>query len=282
MSAAEAAAARVAEAVSSARRYRGLDAALVRRIAAEELPRARSEAEAVKRVKRRLHQAVSAYRPEARSADLELLRAAWSGTLAAPAFRDACRSLLARHASTRERLDDLDGFYARIWRETDGVPSSVLDLGCGLGPLSLPWMGLPRDAGYRAVDVDAEALALVDGFMGLVGQPHEVMAADLAVGVPRLGRADVALLLKLAPLLDRRDPAAALRLVGVLDAGHAVISFPLRSLGGHTRGMERSYRARLAELVDQLGGRVLRVTEVSTPVELVFVLALVRPSRADG
>ena len=49
-------------------RYRDVDRALLDRLAAEELPKARNADDAVKRVKRRLHQAVGAFRG-ARAAD---------------------------------------------------------------------------------------------------------------------------------------------------------------------------------------------------------------------
>jgi hypothetical protein len=82
---------------------------------------------------------------------------------------------------------------------------------------------------------------------------------------------DVALLLKLVPLLDRQNPSAAARiLAGDLDAAYAVVSFPARSLGARRRGMESTYRRRLDELArvaDLIG-------EASIPNELVFVLAL--------
>lgn len=274
---------RVLTAVAASRRYRELDADLVRRVTAEELPRARNEADAVKRVKRRLHQAVAAYRsaPGAGSAarDLARLDAVWRGRLGDPAFRDACAALLRRHASTRERLAHLDAFFARLWELTGGAPASLADLGCGLAPLGLPWMGLPSGAHYLAVDVDTAQLELADGFLTLVGQPHRVVPADLAAAdlPPALlaGKVvEVALLLKLVPLLDRRDPSAASRLLRTVDARHAVVSFPARSLGGRAKGMERTYRERLTGLVDELGDRVSEVSEASIPGELVFVLRL--------
>ena len=43
-------------------RYGDVDRALLDRLAAEELPKSRNADDAVKRVKRRLHQAVGAYR----------------------------------------------------------------------------------------------------------------------------------------------------------------------------------------------------------------------------
>jgi 16S rRNA (guanine(1405)-N(7))-methyltransferase len=97
---------------------------------------------------------------------------------------------------------------------------------------------------------------------------------DLAVGRPQ--SADVALLLKLVPTLDRQDPAAAGHLLAALDARHAVISFPRHSLGGRGKGMERTYRSRLESLVAGAGDVVRSAAEASVPNELVFVLRLNR------
>lgn len=277
----EVASARVAEQVMASRRYRGVDATLVRRLAADELRRRRTEAEAVKQVKRRLHQAIGAYRPAMRRAGtttdpLAAVRAAWHGDLADPAFRAACREILATHASTRERLPSLDVFYARIWEATGGPPSSLLDLGCGVGPLALPWMGLPDATSVHAVDVDAAQLTMVGAFLALVGQPHMVEAMDLAAHAPSAA-AEVGLLLKLVPLLDRQDPAAATRLLAALRVERAVISFPRRSLGGRGKGMETRYRRRMATLAADLGPRVIDVREASVSNELVFV-AILQPA----
>jgi 16S rRNA (guanine(1405)-N(7))-methyltransferase len=93
------------------------------------------------------------------------------------------------------------------------------------------------------------------------------------VADPPADEADVALLLKLVTTLDRQDPGAVVRLLRAIRAGHAVVSFPARSLGGRGKGMERTYRDRLERLVDE-AGRVRAVVEASVPNELVFVLTL--------
>ena len=260
--------AEIVERVLRSPRYRDVDRSLLARLADEELPRARNADDAVKRVKRRLHQAVGAFRGAART---DAMAASWSGDRGALAFRAACAEALRSHASTRERLESLDAFYAGIWSVT-GIPSRVLDLGCGLNPLALPWMGLTPDATYVAYDVDRRPLAAVASFLELVGQPHRVEVRDV-VGSPPTDQADLALLLKLVTTVDRQDPAAAARLLRGLRVRHAVVSFPRHSLGGRSKGMERAYRARLDRLVEE-AGRVSAVTEASVPGELVFVLAL--------
>jgi 16S rRNA (guanine(1405)-N(7))-methyltransferase len=260
--------AEVVERVRRSSRYRDVDPELVERIAAEELPRARGADDAVKRVKRRLHQVVGAFRGDPHRAIPAL---AWTSDLADPAFRAACVAAMRTHASTRERLAHLDAFYPPIWAVT-GVPHRLIDLGCGLNPLALPWMGLERDAVYVAIDADERPLSTVRGFLGLVEQPHEVRVADL-VTTTAPGPADVALMLKLVTTLDRQDPNAATRLLRGLGARHAVVSFTTQTLGGRRTGMERTYRERLARLVAD-AGRVGAVAEASVDNELVFVLSL--------
>lgn len=261
----------IVERVLRSARYRDVDRTLVERLAGEEASRSRSSDEAVKRVKRRLHQVVGAFRGRATADPLRAVRDAWSGDLRSATFREACADVLRAHASTRERVPSLDGFWSGIWSIT-GTPGRLLDLGCGLGPLALPWMGLARDAHYMAMDVDGRPLSVVVAFLELVGQPHEVREADL-VGAAPSEPADIALLLKLVPTLDRQEPTAAARLLATLDVGHAVISFPRRSLGGRGKGMEATYRERLAALVEGCG-RVSAVAESSVSNELVFVLTL--------
>lgn len=258
----------IVERVLRSPRYRDVDPSLLTRLAEQELGRARNADDAVKRVKRRLHQAVGAFRGAARA---DAIAATWSGDLTAPAFRAACAHALRAHASTRERLDSLAAFYGGIWAIT-GIPTRVLDLGCGLNPLTLPWMGLAPDATYLASDVDRRPLATVASFLELVGQPHEVEVRDV-VERPPVDEGDVALVLKLVTTLDRQVPEAAAHLLAALRVRHAVVSFPKHSLAGHDKGMERTYRKRLDRLVAD-AGRVSAVAEASVPTELVFVLAL--------
>lgn len=255
--------AEIVERVRRSTRYRTVDPELIGRLATEELAKARNVDDAVKRVKRRLHQAVGAFRSGRMGS-----ASTWPVDDPA-ALRRACLDAMRGHASTRERVPHLDAFYPAIW-EVTGVPRRVLDLGCGLNPLALPWMGIGA-APYRAIDVDEAGLGVVRGFLEALTQPHTVEVRDLVADTPT-EPADVALLLKLVTTLDRQHADAATTLLRALRADHAVVSFAARSLGG--RGShERTYRSRLDRLVAD-AGRVRDVTERSIPGELVFVLEL--------
>ncbi len=258
---------RLAAEVLGSRRYRWIAPDLVQRLAGDALVGARNEADAVKRTKRRLHQIFGAYVWDVRpDVALTQLRTALE-TGGAEGVRTACRALLGRHASTRERLPVLDELYRAIFALT-GPPAVLMDLACGLGPLALPWMGLPPGTKYLACDIDRRLVHLVDGFLTLLDVPHVATLRDV-VATPPPGPADVALLLKTAPCLEQQAPGSTRRLVCALEARHVVLTFPTRSLGGACKGMSAHYRALLDEIV---AGMEWQIQELRFPPELVFVL----------
>ncbi|HMM41033.1 MAG TPA: hypothetical protein PKA95_03945 [Thermomicrobiales bacterium] len=256
--------------VAVSRRYRHVADEVVRRLAAEEIPKSRNLADAEKRTKRRLHQIFGAYtgQPDYPQRLIALARAIDGGDEGA--IREVCRAAMAGHVSTRERLPSLDRFYAELFAIT-GVPSVVCDIACGLNPLSAPWMGLPAGARYVACDIDFQLVAFVAEALELFGLDARVELRDVVTAPPDC-EAEVALLLKSAPCLDQQDPGAAARVLAGLRARHVVVSFPSQSIGGRAKGMERTYRARFAALLDELGWHDRRVEELALPGELVFVI----------
>jgi len=248
-------------AVRSGRKYRAVDRGLVERLAAEELRKPTGAAEKVRAVRGRLHQAVCAYRVGEPRYErwLAALRRAERDPAAR---RAACLEAMRGHASTRERLPILERFYGAVMPAGAG---SVVDLGCGLNPLAIPWMGLAEGARYRAYDVDGDLVAFLNAALPLLGVDGRAEARDLArdpAGVEP--GADVALLLKLLPCLEQAGPDAGERLVAAVGARRKVVSFPTRSLCVARNGMGRTYQARFG---DRLGGRAIEL-----PGELVYVI----------
>ncbi len=260
----------IAARVLTSRRYRFVDPALIERLAAEEMPKAKNLAEAEKRTKRRLHQIFGAYTGQPDYTQLLLdLTTAWDGE-PNDAVRAACRTAMAAHASTRERLEILDEFYERIIAIT-GVPGSIVDIACGLNPLAIPWMGLPERASYVAYDIDSQMLGFIDGALELFGVTHRVEPRDIVTNPPT-DDCDLALLLKSVPCLDQQDTDAAARILHAIRARQIVVTFPTRSLGGHGKGMARTYHARFETLLSEIGGAFTVAGEIELANELVFVI----------
>ena len=146
------------------------------------------------------------------------------------------------------------------------MPASVVDLACGLNPLTLPWMNLPPGTRYLACDIDTEMTRFLDGFLRLAPVDGRAEVNDLIAGPPA-GRADVAFLFKALPCL-RHQTEDLLRILDSIEATWLVVSFPTRSLGNRARGMAATYRAMYADVI---GGRSWETRELLYPSELVFV-----------
>jgi 16S rRNA (guanine(1405)-N(7))-methyltransferase len=252
--------------VLESRRYRRIAPDLIRRVAEEEAAKARRPAEAIKATKRRLHQIVGAFGSEPPYEELlEVLREAY-GSGDPGLIREACRSALVHHSSTRERLPILDRLYREAFQLT-GPVGCLLDVGCGLGPLALPWMGLPPSIAYRAYEADTETVDFLNEYFTIVGLPALAEARDVVANHPT-ETGDVALLLKLLPTVEQQG-GSALALLDSLHARFVVVSYPVRSLGGRQKGMTRFYETRFRELVSSRSWKVIRL---DIEDELVFVV----------
>ena len=235
------------DALKSSRRYGTLaDAALVR-AARWALARARSEKDAVRVAKRKLHQVHGAFVSGGHLTKAEAL-VAGGGPI-----DDVCRGVLGCQTSTMQRLAYADELYANV-RGVCRAPRRVLDLACGLHPFALPSMGLPDACSYEAVEVDhrfTDLVAHLDGWM-----PQEVTARTVdLVSEPVEREVDLVFLLNALPSLEQQEKGSA---GAVLDAARApvtIVSFPARSLCGRTP-MRRADAARVLEASLPLGALI--------------------------
>lgn len=259
---------KVVTSVTSSRKYRSVCKDTIHRIAERELERFPELKAATKATKRRLHQVYGAFERDwdYDAAYQQLEEAYRQGT--EPSIREACRLVMAAHSSTRERLPILDQFYQTIF-EITGRPSTILDAGCGLNPLSLPWMDLTAGARYIALDIDAERVRFLNRYLSLAGMGPLARCQDI-LSHPPAEQVDLALLLKMSPTLERQEAGATLRLIEQLEARHIVISYAVKSLGGRERGMLQTYQQHFQELVSD---RAWSVETLVFDTELVLVTA---------
>jgi 16S rRNA (guanine(1405)-N(7))-methyltransferase len=255
----------IVAAVAESRRYRHVAPSLITRLATEELPKSKNPADAEKRTKRRLHQIFGAY---ASPLPYDRLLSRLDDTQGDPElFKKVSSQILSQHASTRERLDDLQaGFYDQIF-EITGRPLKVLDLACGFNPLTLPWMNLSPSAFYIATDIDAEMVRFIDRFLALAPVHGEARLVDLIEQTPTT-HADIAYLFKALPCL-RHQTDDLLRILRAINAPWLVISFPTKSLGGRSKNMRQTYRTMLHDLLKETDWQS---HELDFPSELVFVV----------
>jgi len=249
-------------------RYRSVCADLVRNIGRRELSKRRNLKKAVKATKNKLHQIGGAYflvRPSY-AAWLEKLqkarKAADEGL-----FRRTCLEIMGHHYSTRERLKVLDRFYAGIFSLLPPI-HSIMDIGCGLHPLSIPWMPLEGRPKYCAYDIYEDLAGFLNSYMTLVNVEGFAEARDVVQNPPRI-KADLAFLLNAIPCLEQIERSAGLKVLEQTNADFLAVSFPVKSLGGREKGMREYYEARFSKLTGKKDWTSQRLEFKS---ELVFLV----------
>ncbi len=258
---------RLVATVQESAKYRHICPDLIRRLGERELAKRRSLKEAVKETKNTLHQVAGAYLERSpRYGD-------WIAGLRQAADQEArkevSRSILAEHASTSERLPYLETFYTTTLADIAPV-RSVLDVACGLNPLTLPWMPLAEggEIHYAARDIYGDMMAFLEEFFRISDIAGQAQAEDVAVTAPQI-EAEVALILKFLPVLEQTERGTAQRWLRSLRTRYLLISFPTRSLGGHGRGRAEHYEGWFRELLQAEGWNAQRF---SFPNELCFLI----------
>lgn len=254
------------EEVLSSAKYRYVNPAMVRMVGEQELRKRRNHKEAVKATKNKLHQTIGAYWQD-KPAYAEWLAALTAAAGEPEQLRTVCQTIMRHHASTRERLPLLPHFYATIFADLPPF-HTILDLACGLNPLTIPWMPLTTSVAYHACDVGQDQMQFLQQALPLLGVQGQATLCNLLEATPT-AQADVVLLLKTLPCLEQLEATIGSRLLAGIDAPVFIISFPGQSLGGRHKGMTTTYPARLQHL---LHDSTWQVTEFTFATELVFRL----------
>ena len=208
-------------------KYKDVCPDTVSRLYAEALSKRKNAKEAEKALKTALHQITGAFM----TGD-ELKRAR---KLLAGADEDAALfETLKLHASTRERLEHIDAFYDALLSPI--APKTLLDLACGLNPLYLGHRGYA----VRGLDVSGGCVQLITDWALRRGWDVSAQCRDLLCA-PALPETDAALMMKLLPVLEQQKKGAAMELLTSIPAPVLIVTFPLKTLGGRSVGMEKHY-----------------------------------------
>ena len=249
-------------------RYQAIDITLIEKIGQSELTKRKNLKEAIKATRSKLHQVTTSFITSPMEfADWVDELKGLSRDVSDLNLQNFCWKVMKSHSSTDERLPILNEFYSTIFKDMEPI-ESILDLACGLNPFTLPWMPISRDCPYYAFDVLPEMVSFINKFFAHIGQKGKAFTLDLATEIPNRS-AQCALLLKTLPTLDQIDKHRAPFLLEQIKAQSLVISYPVHSLGGKSKGMVENYTAQMDALTPNWDGTIQRF-EFTT--ELVFLL----------
>ncbi len=248
------------------KKYESLSEDTLTRIADWSLARHSGRREVLKAAKRKLHQTYAAYLDQV---DLSRVEALLDELPEAPTndvLRRFGRETLSGHASSAERLPFLDAFYHDLFQVT-GIPETMQDVACGLGPFGIPWMGTNRPARYHAYEIDCRLTGLINRYFGALDLPQLAECRDVLVSPPTV-EVDLTLLLKSVPCLEQQEKNSAIALLRKVRSRWVAVSFPTESLGGRNVGMRRSYDTLMAHIASELD---VSPTELGYATETVYL-----------
>jgi len=258
----------IVSAVLSKPKYSAILPDLAMQIAERELAKGRKPKEAIKEVSAKLHQVGAAYfklapRYAQWKTELENL----PGDLVDEGVRAFCLKVMQAHSSTAERLPILEDFFKEMLASLAPL-ESLADLACGLNPLALPWMPLARGARYGGCDIFSDLIDFDNTFLTHCGLHARLTSADVfsyTIGKP----VQLALLLKSLPCLEQLEKGRGQALLESISAAFILASYPIRSLGGKSKGMRQTYAAQFEALT---AGKKWKVTRFDFPSELAYLV----------
>ncbi|HQC64248.1 MAG TPA: hypothetical protein PK459_04025 [Anaerolineaceae bacterium] len=256
--------------VQSSRKYRDLDLpnAFLRDLIESECQYSKNKKVIKDNFRKKLHEVIAPYLEviDYYQETKYLLAEYQQNSLNNDQIKKWARSIMQKHASTRERLANLEGFYQTIWSNI-GYPSSIIDLACALDPLALPWFNNSSLNAFYAVDIHKPRLEFLETYFQLFFPFAKTIQQDF-IAEPIQIKADCALLFKEAHRMEKRKSGSTSQLIQNLDVQHIVISLPAKDLSGHHDLSD--FHTRLIE--NAIQGQNLSMTMAQVGLELLYFI----------
>ena len=135
--------------------------------------------------------------------------------------------LLKSHLSTKERFSDYKEIYGKI-KELTEEPKTILDLGCGLNPLSQKYIGEYLE--YNASDISEKDIKFLKQAYAKFGFKGNLFRADLSEEKELIKlnkyKTDWCLILKALDPIEESNQNISYKLVPAIKSRWIIVSFP--------------------------------------------------------
>ena len=177
--------------------------------------------------------------------------------------------LLKTHRSTRERMGYHKKLYKKIFSIT-GKPDSLLDIGCGINPLTFSFMGLGKDITYIAAEFSQKDIDFLNIFFRKNKMKEsKAVKIDLLKDYAKLKKytADVCFVFKVLDSLEVVKKNISYKILDAITSDFIIVSFPLKSIARKEMRLQR--RNWLEKAASRLG---FTIDYFSVGQELFYVL----------
>ena len=162
--------------------------------------------------------------------------------------------ILVCNLSTKERLNDYQKLYKVIFKIT-GKPKSILDLGCGINPVSYPYMGV-NGISYYAYDINEDDCGflnryfkLMKDYTGIKGKSFVLDLSKIA-NIKKLPKADVCFMFKFLDVVERKGHKFSEDVIKNLNCKYIVASFSTKTVSG--KNMKHPYRGWIEKMLERI------------------------------
>ncbi len=159
--------------------------------------------------------------------------------------RELVQKILSTHSSTKERIPFYEQLYSRIFQVT-GSPATIIDLGCGINPFSIPFMKVQK-LKYSAFDISEDEIDFLQQFFTWWHRQHpsfsgkaEVLDVKHWITITHAEKADVCFLFKMTDVLDLgKGHKVTESVLRNIPARFVVVSFPTKTMSGKVMNVPR-------------------------------------------
>ncbi|MFA5333064.1 MAG: hypothetical protein WC376_01050 [Candidatus Nanoarchaeia archaeon] len=120
----------------------------------------------------------------------------------------------------------LKDLYEKIF-EITGKPKVLIDLACGLNPLTLPWMNLESNCKYYCYDLEQNLIDFLNKYFKIIKKGYKAFLCDALTTPPKI-KSDIVLLFKSTTCFEWQSPKSTVKLLEKINSNYLVISVMLR------------------------------------------------------
>lgn len=181
----------------------------------------------------------------------------------------AHNKILSTSVSSKERLKGYNKLYREIFKIT-GKPKKILDLGCGLNPVSYPYMGLD-ELRYYAYDIDKEDCNFLNQYFSLMKKYSRLKGKAYVVNLKnsfkKLPKADVCFMFKVLDPLEEKGHKLSEKIIKSLDCKYIIVSFSTKTVSG--RKMKHPYRGWIERMLNRIN---LKFEKIKLENEVFYII----------
>lgn len=170
------------------------------------------------------------------------------------------KKILNTSISSKERLLYYPELYKKIFQIT-GKPKIISDFGCGINPLSLPFMDLGDEKNkieYYAYEISQDDVDFINDYFSIpeikkriIGKAQLIdLQKENLKGNKKFPKSDVSFLFKVVDVIEEKGHRISEKVIKNIDSNFIVVSFATKTLSG--KPMNHPQRGWIERMLDRL------------------------------